>query len=136
MKKLTYVFLGIFGIVLLSAGIVFAQNYMMGVSPDELASKQQTMFQQTANILGISIDDVKNAWADGKTISQIAQDHNISQDQLQQKMKDYATQQMNSEMQTLVSKGVINQDQANRRMQTMQSKMSQMMGGMMDGMMK
>lgn len=138
MKKITYLLLAALGFVVLGAGVVFAQNYknMMGLSPQDLAARQQAMFQQTADILGISIDDVKNGWANGETVTQIAKDHNISQQQLQQKMQAYANQQMQQELQTLVSQGVISQDQANKRMQVMQGRMQSggnSGGGMCDG---
>lgn len=90
--------------------------------PDAIASRMQTMFQTQANLLGINIDQLKNCWAQGKSIRQCAQDQGITQEQLQQKMKDARLAQLKSQMQTLVDKGVITQAQADQRLQWMQSK--------------
>lgn len=89
---------------------------------DIIASRQTTLFQYEAQILGISIDDVKNAWADGKTMQQIMKEKNISQDQVNKNIKDYQIQQYKTQLQTLVSKGVITQAQADKRLQYMQNK--------------
>jgi competence protein ComGC len=91
-------------------------------SPDIIASRLTALFQYEAQILGISVDDVKNAWADGKTIKQIMQEKNISQDQVNKNIKDYQIQQYKTQLQTLVSKGVITQAQADKRLQYMQNK--------------
>jgi len=90
--------------------------------PDAIASRMQTMFQNEATLLGISVDEVKNCWAQGKNIGQCAQDHGITQEQLQQKMKDARAQQLKAQMQALVDKGIITQAQADQRLQWMQNK--------------
>jgi len=92
------------------------------VDSDTMATRMQTMFQNEANLLGISIDEVKNCWAQGKSIGQCAQDHGISQEQLQQKMKDARLQQLKAQLQILVDKGIITQAQAAQRLQWMQNK--------------
>jgi major membrane immunogen (membrane-anchored lipoprotein) len=89
---------------------------------DAMATRMQNMFQNEAKILGINVDDVKNCWAQGKNIWQCAQDHGITKEQLQQKMKDARAQQLKAQMQALVDKGVITQAQADQRLQWMQNK--------------
>jgi hypothetical protein len=86
------------------------------MTPEQIVNRQQTMFQNEANMLGISIDDVKNGWAEGKSLLQIATDHGITKEQLQQKMKDAQTAQFKSQLDTLVSSGIITQAQADKRM--------------------
>jgi len=124
MKNLKYVFYAALATLILGAGPVLGQN-----TPDQAAAQQQAMFEKTAEILGISIDDVKNGWADGKTVSQIAQEHGISQQQLQQRMRDLSLQQSKDDIQILVDEGVISQEQANRRMQAMENRMQDGGGG-------
>jgi hypothetical protein len=92
------------------------------VDPDAMASRMQTMFQNEATLLGISVDEVKNCWAQGKSIGQCAQDHGITKEQLQQKIKDARAQQLKAQMQALVDKGIITQAQADQRLQWLQDK--------------
>ena len=91
------------------------------LTPDQIAVQHQTMFQNEADLLGISVDEIKNGWAQGKTIAEIAQEHGITQDQLQQKIKDARTSQIKSQLQTLVDKGIITQAQADQRIQFVQN---------------
>jgi len=93
------------------------------LTPDEIAQGQTDRFQQEANLLGISIDDIKNAWAKGETLQQLATEKGISQDQLKQKLNDLAQQKMKDRLQNLVSKGVITQSQADQRLQFMSQRM-------------
>lgn len=111
--------LGFLGLNMSSAHGLFS-GFGLNLTPDQIATRQQDMFQKEADLLGISVDDVKNGWADGKTLLQIAQDHGITKEQLQQKMKDAQLQQMETQLQTLVDKGVITQAQADKRMQVIE----------------
>ncbi len=125
-KYLAYAVLPVMGLGLLGAGIASAHGIGFGfgqnATPQEIASRQQTMFQNEANLLGISVDEVKSAWAQGKTIAQIAQDHGITQAQLQQKMQDTRLSAMKTRLQAMVEQGVITQAQADQRLQFMQSR--------------
>jgi hypothetical protein len=139
-KYLIYAILPAVGLAVLAGGIASANGFFgfgASLSPDEIASRQQAMFQQEAQILGISLDDVKAAWAAGKTMKQIMDEKGISQDQVQQRINDMRTAQLKSNLQTLVDKGVITQAQADQRLQTMQNMMqnkgSKGMRGMMGG---
>ncbi|MFH0852661.1 MAG: hypothetical protein V1845_03600 [bacterium] len=91
------------------------------LTPDQIATQQQTMFQKQADLLGISVDDIKNAWAEGKSLKTLAEEKGISQEQLQAKVKEARLQQIKSDLQTLVEKGVITQAQADKRLQFMQN---------------
>jgi hypothetical protein len=125
------VFPALLGFGLLGANAVSACGFggwggwgfnFSNATADEIASRQTALFQYEAQILGISVDDVKNAWAEGKTIKQIMEEKNITQDQVNQRIKDYQIQQYKTQLQTLVTKGVITQAQADKRLQYMQSK--------------
>lgn len=120
---------------------------MMGgtLSPDDLATRQNTMFTQHASLIGATVDEVKNAWAQGKSFADLAKEKGVTQDQLQTKLQSARLEQMKSELATLVSKGVITQAQADQRLTFMQNKISSGagffgrrgmhggMGGMMGG---
>jgi len=91
------------------------------------------MFQNMADTLGISVDEVKAGWAQGKNIAQIAQDQGISQEQLQQKMKEARQQQLKTQMQSLVDKGIITQSQADQRLKWMETKTQKATGKVLKG---
>jgi hypothetical protein len=127
-----YTLLPVAGFGLLGASIASAHGlFGTTLTPDQIATRQQTMFQNEATLLGLSIDDVKSAWAQGKTLQQLATDHGITADQLQQKMKDARAAQLKTKLQTLVDKGIITQAQADQRLQFLQNAAQNMKGGHM-----
>jgi len=109
---------------LLGAGVASAHGlfgFGSQATPEQIAQAQTNRFTQEASLLGISVDDVKNAWAKGETLQQLATEHGITTGQLQQKLKDAALQRMKDNLQTLVTQGVITQAQADARLQFMQT---------------
>lgn len=125
-KLFAYVLLPVVSFSILGAGIASANGWgwfggSYNTDPTQFASQQQTMFQQRAQLLGVTIDEIKNAWAQGKTISQLAQEKGISQADLQKRATDLRTQQLKDKMQVLVSQGVVTQAQADARLQFMQT---------------
>ena len=123
-KLFIYSVLPMLGLSLLSVNIASAHGGFGGfdnLTQDQVAERQQNMFQREADILGISVDEVKNAWADGKTIKQLMDEKGIDLAQVQQRMKDVRLQQMKKHLQVLVDNGVITQAQADKRSQMMQS---------------
>lgn len=124
-----YAALPVVGLGLVGAAGVASANGFLGtgmmqsqsLTSDQIATMQQNMFQQWATLLGINVEDVKNGWAQGKNLAQIAADHNITGTQLQQKMKDARLQQMKNQLQALVSQGILTQAQADQRLQYIQN---------------
>lgn len=100
----------------------FGFGFMNNATPEQVAQMQTDMFQKQAELLGVSVDDVKNAWAQGKTLQELAAEKGISQEQLQQKVREQRTTQMKSHLQILVDKGVITQAQADQRLQVMEQR--------------
>lgn len=98
----------------------------MNVSIEERATMHQKMFEEQAKILGISVDEVKNAWAKGKTFMELAKEKGISEETLKAKMKTQAEIKMKEHLSSLVSKGVITQAQADARFEFMKEKISKM----------
>ncbi len=121
-KLLLYAIFPVLGLGLLGFGAASAHGLfgrfggVANMADDQIAERQQDMFLKEANLLGVSIDVIKNGWADGKSIVQIASDQGIAKEALQQKMKDTRTAQLKSQLQTLVDKGVITKEQADKRM--------------------
>lgn len=126
MKKLlvySLLAVGLFG--LLGVGVVSAQGWFSrfsDASPEEIAQHQQTMFQNKADFLGISVDEIKDAWAEGKTLKEIADEQGITEEQLQERMKEARQERLQAYLQAMVDNGVISQEQANQRLQFMEEK--------------
>ncbi len=123
-KLFTYSFLPVLGLGLFLGNNVAPANAFFGgkakPTPEEIATNQQTMFQHEAELLGISIDEVKGAWAQGKTLMEIAADHGITEEQLQKRMKDAQTAELKARLQALVDKNVITQAQADQRLKAIE----------------
>jgi hypothetical protein len=112
--------------VLASVGIASAQaRGFMGIgsnaTPTEVAQFQTDRFQEQANILGVSVDEVKNAWAMGQSVKDLAQSKGITQEQFQKKLQELRQTKMQAHLQTLVSQGVITQAQADQRFEFMKN---------------
>lgn len=97
---------------------------MNNLSTDELASRQTELFTKQATLIGVSTEEVKNAWAEGKDFLTLAKEKGLTETQLKEKMKAERTAQMKAQMSALVSKGVITQAQADKRIATMEAKAS------------
>ncbi len=111
------------GMAILS--ITSASAMMFGptnISADELATRQASMFQQQAEIIGVSVDEVKAAWASGKDLKTLASEKGISMDTIKQKMETKRLEAQKATLATLVQKGVITQAQADQRIATMNQK--------------
>lgn len=134
MKKKLFAYAAIpaLALALTGAGIASAHGFtgsgLAQKDPAQFAQNQQDRFNQEASLLGISVDDVKAAWAKGETLQQLAQEHNITADQLKQKMRDQRQQQIKTSLQVLVDKGIITQAQADTRLQAIQTQMQNNQG--------
>lgn len=107
------------------AGAQVASAHWMGgmgqdVSPEEITTRQTSMFQKTATILGISVDQVKAGWAEGKSIREIAEANGITDDVLKAKMDAARKAKMTEHLNALVAGGVITQAQADTRLAAME----------------
>ena len=92
---------------------------MKSLTPEELATKHSTMFQEQATLIGASVDEVKSAWAEGKDFITLAKEKGVTEEQLKAKMTAKRDEQMKATLTSLVSKGVITQAQADKRLATM-----------------
>ena len=129
-KYLAYGVIPAFALMLV-AGVASAHGLGFGMNnatPEEIAERQTTMFQHQANLLGTSLEEVKNAWAKGQTVLELAQEKGITEEQLRTKMQTQMQEQMKTHLQTLVDKGVITQTQMNQRLEVMKTKISNNQG--------
>lgn len=109
----------------LGAGAASAHWGMGGwgsTDPETTAQRFQEQMSRDATMLGIGVDEVKNAWAQGKTIKDIASEKGITDEQLREKMQAAREEEMKQMLQILVEKGQITQDQADARLKVMQEK--------------
>lgn len=132
-KYLTYAIIPVMALTLIGVGTASAHGwYGLGgttATPDQIAQRQQASFDAEAALLGVSVDTIKNAWAQGKSIVQVAQDNGITKAQLQQKMLDAKKATIALQLKALVDKGVITQAQADQRLKAMETMTQNMKNG-------
>ena len=127
-----------------SGSAVFAHGWGFGLSsnatPEEIAQQQTERFQEQASLLGATVNEVKDAWAKGQTLEELANTKGITDEQLQEKMQAARKTEMESRLKTLVEKGVVTQAQADQRLKVMEEHIAsgdgsgKGMGGGMHGM--
>ncbi len=118
-----YLILATIGLISLTAGSVLAHDWngFGNSDPEQTAKHQQAMFEREANMFGISVESIKDYWAEGKTMKEIMEEVGISQEDLEAKMEQNRIQEMKSFVQILVDQGVITQDQADKRLDSFQN---------------
>jgi hypothetical protein len=85
MKK-KYLLVPALSLLLLGAGTASAHGWFTpAATPQETAARATQMFEKQASLLGIGVDEYKQAWAEGKTMQEIAESKGITQEQLKQK---------------------------------------------------
>ncbi len=92
------------------------------IDPEKVVERQSQMFEQQADLLGISIDQLKEYWAQGKNIMEIAEELGFSQEDLQEKRQAECQARLEQELQNLVENGTITQEQADARLEAMQNR--------------
>lgn len=127
----TVITLGV--LTLIGVGVVSAQGlggFGLGsnATPEEIATQATNRFQAEADLLGTDVNTVKNAWAEGKTLSDLATQLGVDQTTLQQKLKDQRQTRQKEHLQAMVDQGVITQDQADQRLKYMEENGGQGLG--------
>lgn len=74
------------------------------------------MFEAQANLIGATVAEVKAAWAQGKSLEQLATEKGVTKEVLKTKMEAQRKAQLTTQLQALVSQGVITQAQADQRL--------------------
>jgi coproporphyrinogen III oxidase-like Fe-S oxidoreductase len=115
----------VLGFGMLGAGVASAHGLfggMQNLTSDQIVERQSDMFKKQALLLGVSEQVVKEGWSKGQTMKEIAVANGITEEQLKAKMKVAQEEQMKTHLQTLVSKGLITQAQADSRLEVMKTK--------------
>lgn len=116
----------ILGVFVLGAGSASAHGMPgAGMGRNFDTANMNEMFTSQANMLGVTTDEVKNAWSQGKDIMTLAKEKGIDETTLRTKMDAVREAEMKAKIQELVTKGIITQDQANKRIETMKTKMTE-----------
>jgi hypothetical protein len=117
-----YLLVPALSLLLLGAGTASAHGWFTtNATPQEVATRATQMFEKQAALLGIGVDEYKQAWAEGKSFQEIAESKGITQEQLKQKMQEQKLQQMKDHLNTLVNQGIITQAQADARLNAVQN---------------
>ena len=133
-KVLAYLVLPVMALSVVGLSSVSAHGWFGGFSnatPEEIATRQQEMFDHKAELLGVSSDTVKEAWSEGKSLIEIAEENGVSEEELKNRMVETRKARHKEFLQALVDNGVISQAQANRRLQIMDERIGEgkMRGG-------
>jgi len=73
--------------------------------------------------LGISIEQLKEYWSEGKNIGEIAAEMDISEEELRSKIQESHKAKMTEHLNLLVERGKITQEQADTKFIYMQERM-------------
>ncbi|MCG2690324.1 hypothetical protein L6252_03555 [Candidatus Parcubacteria bacterium] len=133
-KRIVPLVLVSLGVLALSGSALAFGGWGSGISkatPEEQAQHFTAMMSQQATMLGITSDQMKAYWAEGKPMPEIMTELGLTKEQLQTKMQEMRKQNMQEHLQTLVSQGVITQAQADTRFAALESKTAKGFGGMM-----
>jgi len=124
-KLFIYTLLSVVGLLLLGANLVSARGFgwFHGASNNEnIAERKQAMLERKADLLGISVEELKQGWAEKKSfMGAIHKGDGITDEERKAKMTEY--------LQILIGKGVITQEQVDERLGFMESKLENGEGG-------
>lgn len=115
MKKSTLM-IPAFALLALFAG---AGNALAFGGQKSTPEEWQTQITAKASLLGITVEEAKSFWAEGKTIKQIMEEKGITKEQLQARMKAAREAEVKAWLKALVDKGFITQAQADARLKVM-----------------
>lgn len=122
-KKTMATVIALGALALIGVGVASAQGlhgfgFGLGnnATPEEIATQATDRFQAEADLLGTDVNTVKNAWAEGKTVDELATQLGIDATTLEQKLKDQRLTRMKEHLQAMVDQGVITQAQADARL--------------------
>lgn len=106
-----------------AAGGFFGQGRENKGAPPKDSSGWQMMIEEKAKLLGISVEELKNYWVDGKDIWDIAKDKGIDEatlkSQIEAQRKAQRIERETEFLKQLVADGKITQAQADARLKKM-----------------
>lgn len=113
-----------FALAFLGANMASAHSFgwMRNIAPDEVATMTTQKFTHQAELLGVSVETIKNGWAEGKNLWEIAEENGITKEALQTKMQTERKTMMTEHLNSLVEKGVITREQADKKLAVMEAR--------------
>lgn len=113
--------------ILLWANSIFAfwglPGRIDGSNFDKALEKLQNTFERWSKILGISVDKIKDYWAEGLRPKEIIEKEGISTEKVRENMKNLRLENLKEFLQKLVDKGIITKEQMEKRLQFEQQQM-------------
>ena len=85
------------------------------ISSEDTAEHKSVMFEQKAALFGLSVEEMKSAWAEGKNFHELAEEAGLTKEELKIRMKEKMEARMAEHLQALVDEGVITQEEADQR---------------------
>lgn len=96
---------------------------IINVDPEIYSQQLQSKFEYWSQISGIDINKIKNYWAQGKTFREMSVLEKVDLNKVQEKNREYRLSQLRTNLQELVNKGIITQEQANQRLEFYRKKL-------------
>jgi hypothetical protein len=132
MKKMTYMIpvfalAGLIGVGSLTA-YAAGNDWSLGLGKFDTSRWEQRLTSE-ASLLGITLDEMKSFWSQGKSVKEIATEKGISETDLASKMKAQRIEMMKTHLATLVSEDKLTQTQADARLKAAESKNLDDFGG-------
>lgn len=84
---------------------------------EKATERIQAMFEKWSKILGISVEKIKDYWAQGLSPKEIMEKENISEDQVKANIKNLRLENLKEFLQKLVDKGIITKEQMEKRLE-------------------
>jgi hypothetical protein len=122
-KLFGYLVLSVVAIMLITTGTAYARGWFWtNESPEDITARHQAMFKHKAELFGISAEEMKDAWSEGKRMFQIAEEYGLNKEEIMEKMAEDRRVNLQERLRVLVENDIISQEQANQRMEVMQNK--------------
>lgn len=89
----------------------------INANPEIYSQQLQNKFEYWSQISGIDINKIKNYWAQGKTFREMLDLEKVDLNNVQERNREYRLNQLKTNLQEMVKKGIITQEQANQRLE-------------------
>jgi hypothetical protein len=104
-----------------SASEWFGRN-KLDFDAETMAERQEEMFEQQAERLGTSVEDIKEYWAEGMTMREIMEDLGIDEEEFREERMEDQKERQEELLDALVEEGVITEEQAEQRLESLEER--------------
>lgn len=95
----------------------WGKGLALGFDVERAIERLKTVFEEWAKILGISVDKVKDYWAEGLGPKEIMEKEGIPEEKVKENIKNLRLEKLKEFLQKLVDKGIITKEQMEKRLQ-------------------